>query len=83
MKTRDVAQLRSMLDSIMHGQETRHGVERVDELRATAYPRSSTPPASKPASRSSSWVDEYDAPLLNVIDDPPLLDQFRQIMRGF
>lgn len=28
-------------------------------------------------------VDEYDAPLLNVIDDEVLLDQFRQVMREF
>ena len=28
-------------------------------------------------------VDEYDAPLLNVVDEPELLEQFRQIMRSF
>lgn len=28
-------------------------------------------------------VDEYDSPLLNVANDPVMLDRFRQIMRGF
>lgn len=28
-------------------------------------------------------VDEYDAPLLNVVDNPDLLDAFRQVMREF
>lgn len=28
-------------------------------------------------------VDEHDAPLLNVVDDPKMLERFRQVMREF
>ena len=83
VKTRDVGQLRSMLDSIMHGQETRHGVERVDELPGNRLSTLIHAARVQTGKRVVVLVDEYDAPLLNVIDDPVLLDQFRQVMRGF
>ena len=83
VKTRDVDGLLSHLDSILMWLEERFGVERSDELPGPRLQTLIRTAASTSEHGVVVLVDEYDAPLLNVIDDPELLDRFRQIMREF
>ena len=84
VKPTSVEGLRAQLDDLLWGVEQGlAGGERLAETlggRLAALIRRAA--AGTPAS-VVVLVDEYDAPLLNVIDDDALLDKFRQVMREF
>ena len=83
VKTIDVAGLNSLLGSLMGALERNFGFERQDEhagARLRTLINRVRDAAGKPV---VILVDEYDAPLLNVVDDPDRLEAFRQVMREF
>ena len=84
VKPTSVEGLRARLDDLLRGvEQTFAGGERLAETlggRLDALIRHAA--AGNPAS-VVILVDEYDVPLLDVIDDEVLLDRFRQVMREF
>lgn len=82
VKTRNVDMLRSQLDDIVCSLEARFG--RGDARTLGGRLRSLIERAhERTGRRVVALVDEYDAPLLNVLDDPDVLDSFRQVIREF
>ncbi len=83
VKTRDPQTLLSLLDAALRWPEDELGPapqdmtpgSRLKGLIARAYARTGKPVVV--------LVDEYDAPLLNVVDDPKVLGVFRDTMREF
>ena len=84
VKTRDLNELRTQLGDIL------------SELEESVVPNEDRPEtlggrfkkliqtiAARAGKQVVVLVDEYDAPLLNVVDTPELLAQFRQVMREF
>ena len=84
VKTRDLDALEARLSDILRNLENEFtdGVRLAETLggRLQALITHVREQASK---QVVVLVDEYDAPLLNVIDDPEQLDAFRQVMREF
>lgn len=83
VKTRDVSQLPALFDTVLRRNEERFGMDPstltpggrlVDLIR---YAR------AQAGRRAVILVDEYDAPLLNVVHDPEALERFRDVMREF
>lgn len=83
VKTRDLNGLRSLLDSLLRRLEAVFHVERVDDMPGARLETLIRSVIAQTGKQVVVLVDEYDAPLLNVIDDPEQLDAFRQVMREF
>ena len=82
IKTKSVDELRAGLSEVLQRLERRFGADgattlggRLHSLIEHAHEQSGR--------RVVVLVDEYDAPLLNVIDDPHLLEPVREVMREF
>ena len=82
VKTRDLDTLKVLLDEALKGPEAKWGTSqaqtpgsRLKELIWAAHRRA--------GKQVVVLIDEYDAPLLNVVDDPTRLDAFRDVMREF
>ena len=84
VKTRNVGELNARLDDIMSSLEGElcEG-RRLAETLGGRLQALITLLRRKTARQVVVLVDEYDAPLLNVVDDPVFLDRFREVMRGF
>lgn len=83
VKTQDVAELRILLDQVLRSQEDRFGHD-PNELTPGSRLRGLITRATRQTGRPAVLlVDEYDAPLLNVVDKPETLDAFRAVMREF
>lgn len=83
VKTRDVEGLMSHLSFQLKMQEDRFGIARSEELPGPRLQALIQQVVEDTGKQAVILVDEYDAPLLNVVDEPELLEQFRQIMREF
>lgn len=84
VKATSVEGLEAQIDDLLQGIEAE--VSGGERLAGTAGGRLAALIRRAAAGRPASvvvLVDEYDAPLLNVIDDPELLPAFRQVMREF
>ncbi|MDN0069554.1 ATP-binding protein [Collinsella ihumii] len=83
VKTRDVEELRLLIDRVLRPLESIYGSDARDftpgSRLATLIERASTDSGRQVV----VLVDEYDAPLLNVMDDPHQLERFREVMREF
>ncbi len=83
VKTRDVDELRRLLNAVLLNLEDRFGRDerlttpgsRLGGLIRRAYEQT--------GSGVVLLIDEYDAPLLNVVDDEGRLQEFREVMREF
>ena len=82
VKTRDLDTLKVLLDEALRGPEMKWGASqaqtpgsRLKELIWAAH--------SQAGKQVVVLIDEYDAPLLNVVDEPEKLDAFRDVMREF
>ncbi len=83
VKTRDPEVLRDLLDAALSFEEAKWGRDdamktpgsRLMGLIRRAYAQAGAPVVV--------LVDEYDAPLLNVVDDPQALPAFQDVMREF
>lgn len=83
VKTRDIGELRALLDFLLSRCENEFGCD----------PNAQTPGSrlfgliqrahNQSGKQVIVLVDEYDAPLLNVVDDPDKLQAFREVMREF
>lgn len=84
VKTTDLAGLRARLDDTLSLQEGLFtGGERHAETLGGRLEALIRRARAQTGRRVVVLVDEYDAPLLNVVDNPDLLDAFRQVMREF
>ena len=82
VKTRDLDTLKVLLDEALRGPEMKWGASqaqtpgsRLKELIWAAH--------SQSGKQVVVLIDEYDAPLLNVVDEPEKLDAFRDVIREF
>ena len=83
VKTREVDELYLLLDQVLRSQESSFGRDEGDETpgsRLRGLVQRAAKRAGKPA---VLLIDEYDAPLLNVVEDPERLAAFRNVMREF
>ena len=83
VKTRDPGVLRDLLDAELRRHEGVYGHDQLDTTPGSRL-RGLIEHAHEQTGRPAVvLVDEYDAPLLNVIDDPERLGVFREVMREF
>lgn len=83
VKTRDPQMLLSLLDTVLRDLEAEFGRDPQDATpgsRLMALIKRAHAQAGKPV---VVLIDEYDAPLLNVVDDLKVLGIFRDTMREF
>lgn len=83
VKTRDVDGLKSLLSSLLARLEADFLVERVDSMPGARLETLIREVAARSDRQVVVLVDEYDAPLLNVMDNPEALEAFRMVMREF
>lgn len=81
VKATSVEGLMRLLDSLLRGLEEQFGLERADDMPGSRLAALIRHAAAGRLASVVVLVDEYDAPLLNVIDDEDLLARFRQVMR--
>ena len=82
MKCDTKDELMAQLDSLLRRLEARYG-SRGDEMPGDRLAALIEAAHAQTGRQAVVLVDEYDAPLLNVVDDPDKLEEFRQVMRGF
>ena len=83
VKPTDVEGPKSRLSSLLGSIERRFGLERCDEMPGARLQSIIERVAEASGKQVVVLVDEYDAPLLNVVDDSVQLERFRQVMREF
>lgn len=83
VKQVDVDGLMASLDRILRSQEERFGGNPADVTPGSRLQTLIQRAAGGERGSVVILVDEYDAPLLNVVDDPEMLERFRQVMREF
>ena len=83
VKTRDPQVLPKLLNMALRRAETEFGRDPQDLTPGSRLMGLITRAQSQTGKAVVVLVDEYDAPLLNVVDDPKLLGVFRDTMREF
>ena len=84
VKTQDFDALNKHLLALLADQEDRFGIEhRTDGTLGTRFGSLLAQIHEITGKRAVVLVDEYDAPLLSVVDNPEKLETFRQVMREF
>lgn len=83
VKTRDIDVLHSHLNVLLAGFERDYGLESPLDTPGFRLARLIECAHEQTGEKVVVLVDEYDAPLLNVTDDPSLLESFREVMREF
>ena len=83
VKTRDPEQLSAQIDDILTKLEARFSVERTTMTRSERFGTLIERVHAQTGKQVVILIDEYDAPMLNVIDDEGLLESFRTVMREF
>lgn len=83
VKTRDMGELQLMLDAVLRPYELAFGRDEADQTPGSRLKSLIERAHTQTGKKVVVLVDEYDAPLLNVIDSPDLLADFRMAMREF
>ncbi len=83
VKTRDPEQLSAQIDDILTKLEACFSVERTTMTRSERFGTLIERVHAQTGKQVVILIDEYDAPMLNVIDDEGLLESFRTVMREF
>lgn len=81
IKENEASKISSSIDNVLSGIEKNLGLSRRSEGLGNRLKDLITGCAEQTGERAVVIVDEYDAPLLNVLHDPEQLTKVRQIMR--
>ena len=83
VKTRDASRLEPLLDSALRPAEDTYGRDPLDITPGSRLKSLIKRAHDQSGTQVVVLIDEYDAPLLNVVDDPARLEVFRGVMREF
>lgn len=83
IKARNVQELEEQLDAVLRDQEALLGQEATYRLPGSRLSAMITRAHEQTGKEVVVLVDEYDAPMLAVMDDEATLKEVREIMRGF
>ena len=83
VKTTDAQMLDALLSRLLADQEAIYGRDENDVTPGSRLHTLIQRAHAASGKKVVVLIDEYDAPMLNVIDDPEKLELFRQVMREF
>ena len=83
VKARTVEKLEARLEEMLRAEEEALGLEPFGVTLAGTFEGIIRRACRRSGKQVVVLVDEYDAPLLNVVEDAKLLHEFRQVMRDF
>ena len=79
----DLRILRAKLNSLLSGYEKAYGIENGEDILSIRFENLIDAAYQKTGEKVVILIDEYEKPIIDNIDDPCLMEQFRKELQGF